>query len=80
MSKMINMASTFLRISARLANKPKQKYALFDKLSLAVFGACEVDKKLHIFIIIAKKHNREINRHFDVSHAGTEYKVIYRLY
>ena len=35
---MIDMASTGLRISSRLANKPRKKYGLFAKFSLAVIG------------------------------------------
>ena len=38
---MLDLASTGIRRSARLANKP-EKYALFDKFSLAVIGACTV--------------------------------------
>ena len=62
---MIDMASTGLRRSSRLANKPRQKYGLFSKLSWAVIGACEVSNNLHIFIAIANQHNQDINRHFD---------------
>ena len=40
---MIDIVSTGLRRSVRLANKPKQKYGLFAKFSLAVIGACEVN-------------------------------------
>ena len=39
----------FIR-SARLANKPRQNYGLFDTLSLAVIGACDVADNSHIFI------------------------------
>ena len=59
------MASTGLRRSNRLANKPKQKYSLFDKLSLTEIRACEVDKNRHIFLTRAKQHTQEINIHFD---------------
>ena len=48
--KMIDLASTGLRRSASLANKPKEKYGLFDKLSLTVIRACEVANNAHIFI------------------------------
>ena len=37
-------------ISARLANKPKQKYGLFAKLLLAVLGACYVANNPHKFL------------------------------
>ena len=50
MPKMIDLASTGLRRSSRLANKPKQKYGLFDKFSLAVIGACKVANNPHIFL------------------------------
>ena len=46
---MIDMESTGLMKSARLANKPKQKYGLFDKLLLLVVGEFEVAKKPHKF-------------------------------
>ena len=52
MPQMIYLASTGLRRYDRLANKPKQKYGLFDKLSLALVLACEVDKNPHIFLTI----------------------------
>ena len=52
MPNMIDLASTGLRISARLANKSKWKYGLFDKLSLAEMGAYEVANKPHIFLTI----------------------------
>ena len=48
-----------------MANKPKQKYDLFLKLSLAVIGACEVDNNPHIFLTRANQYIQEINRHFD---------------
>ena len=34
---MIDLTSTVLKISVKLSNKPKHKYGLFTKLSLAVF-------------------------------------------
>ena len=65
MPNIINLASTGLSRFARLANKPRQKYGLFAKNSFAVIGACEVDKKPHIFVTIENQHIQEINRHFD---------------
>ena len=53
---MTDLVSTGIRIYARLANKPRQKYGLFDKLSLAVIGACESDKKTHIFLTRENQH------------------------
>ena len=50
MPRMTDLASTGLRISDRLANKNKQKYGLFDKLSLSVIGSFEVAKNPHIFL------------------------------
>ena len=69
---MINLASTCIRISARLANKSRQKYGLFDKFSLAVVGSCEVAKNPQIFLIRVNQHIQEINRHFDgtLNHYG----------
>ena len=50
MPKMNNLASTGLRISASLDNKPKQKYGLFYKFSLSVVGACDADNPhTHIY-------------------------------
>ena len=40
-SQNIDLSSTGLRRSHRFSNKPKQKYGIFDKLSLALVGACE---------------------------------------
>ena len=65
MPNIINLSSPDLIISSRLANKTEQKYGLLSKLSLAVIGACEVAKNLHIFLTIAKQHIQEINRHSD---------------
>ena len=62
---MIYLSSTGLKIYARLYNKPKQKYGLFAKLSLAVIGACEVAKNSHMFLNIANQHIQEINRPID---------------
>ena len=62
---MINLAPTGLRRSARLANKPKQKYGLFAKLSLSVNRACDVAKNAHTFLTRANQKIQEINRHFD---------------
>ena len=64
MPKITDMASTGLRRYARLANKPRQKYGLFAKLSLAVIGACEVVQFTHISITISNQHNQESNIHF----------------
>ena len=50
MPKMVDLASTDLRRFARLANKPRQKYGLFSKLSLELIGACDVDKNSHTFL------------------------------
>ena len=50
-----------------MANKPKQKYGLFAKFSLAVIGACEVAKNPQIFLTRANQRIQEINRHFDVT-------------
>ena len=71
--KRIDIASTSLRRSARVANKPKPKYGLFDKFPLALILACEVANKPHIFLTISNKHIQEINRHFDgtLYHFGT---------
>ena len=60
----IDLASIGLRISARLANKPKQKYVVFTKLSLVLFVACELAKNSHIFLTGANQHIWEIHRHF----------------
>ena len=62
---MINMASTGTRRSIRLTDKPKQKYGLFAKFSVAVIGACEVDNNPHIFLTRENQHIQKINRHFD---------------
>ena len=55
-----------------MANKPKQKYGLFAKLSLALIGACEVAKNPHTFITRENQHIREINRNFygNLNHFG----------
>ena len=50
MPNMIDIASTGPRISARLSTKTKQKYGLFDQLSLSVIGAFEVAKNPHMFL------------------------------
>ena len=49
MSKIINLASTGIRISAELANKTR-KYGLFAKFSSAVIGAWDVAKNPEIFL------------------------------
>ena len=61
---MIDMEPTGLKISARLANKPRQVYGLFAKFSLALIGACEVAKNFQIFLTRANQHIQEISRHF----------------
>ena len=48
--KTIDLESTGLKRSARLANKPKQKYGLFAKLSLSEIEACDGVKNPHIFL------------------------------
>ena len=70
--KRIDLASKSLRRSSGLDNKPKQKYFLSAKCSLAVIGACEVVKKPHILLIITNQHIQEINRQFDgtLNHFG----------
>ena len=69
---MIDIVSTGLSRSVRLANKPKQKYGLFAKFSLALIGACEVANNSHIFLTRVNQHIQEINRHFDgtLNHFG----------
>ena len=62
--KMVDLASTGLRISTRLSNKPRQKYSLFDKLSLELIGACEVANNPHIFLTRSNQHIQVINRNF----------------
>ena len=61
------MEWTGLMRSYRLDNKPKQKYGLFNKLSLALIGSCDVANKLHKFLTREKQHRQEINRHFDIT-------------
>ena len=58
MPKMINLESTGIRIYSRLANKPRQKYGLFDKFSLTFIGACEAAKNPHIFITRANQYSQ----------------------
>ena len=53
---MIDLTSAGLRKHARLANKHKLTYGLFAKFSLVVVGACELDKKIHIFLTISNQH------------------------
>ena len=64
MPNIIDMVSIGLRISTGLDNKLIQKYGLFEKFSLAVFGACEVDNNPHIFITRSNQQIQLINRHF----------------
>ena len=61
---MLDMESTGLRRSARLANKPPPK-VLSDKLSLALVVSCDVTNNPHIFITRENQQTQEINRHFD---------------
>ena len=61
---MINLASTGIMVSATLGNKPRQKYSLFDKLSLSVIWVCGVDKNPHIILTISNQHIQENNIHF----------------
>ena len=69
---MIDIASTGLGRYSRLANKPKQKYGLFDKFILALIVSCEVDNNPHIFLTRANQHIQEMNGHFDgtLNHFG----------
>ena len=55
---MLDLVSTGIMRSSRLGSKPKQKYGLFDKLSLAVVGSHEVAKNPHIFITRENKHTQ----------------------
>ena len=65
MSYMINLASTGIWRSARLANTPRQKYGLFSKFSLALIGAYEVAMNPHIYITRSTQCIQKIKRHFD---------------
>ena len=65
MPKMTDLESTGLGISERLDIEPKQKYGLFGKLSLGIFGSYGVVNKPHIFITRSNQHIQEVNRHFD---------------
>ena len=71
--KRMNLGSTGIRRSALLDNKPRQKYDLFNKFSLAVIGACEVDNNPHIFLTGENQHIKEINRNVygTLNHYGT---------
>ena len=51
--------------SARLANKPDQKYGLFAKISLYVIGTFELAKNPPTFLNIENQYIKEINRHFN---------------
>ena len=64
MPKMVDPASTVIRRSERLANKPRNIYNLFDKFSLSVVVACEVAKNPHIFLTRANHPIQSFNRHF----------------
>ena len=72
MTNMINLALTSLSISARLDNKPKQKYGSFAKFLLSVIWACEVAKIPQIFLTRANQPTQEINGNFDgnLNHFG----------
>ena len=72
MPNMIDLESTCLMRSIMLANKPRQKYGLFAKLSLAVIVSCDVANNPHIFLNRANQHIQVINRHFDgtLNHYG----------
>ena len=50
MPKILDLEPTGFKKSARLANKPKQKYGSYAKLSLSVVVSCEVVKNAQIFI------------------------------
>ena len=65
MLQIINLESTGSKRSETFANKPRQRYGLFAKLSLSVIGACEVANNPHIFITIDNQHIQDIVRHFD---------------
>ena len=58
--KMLGMEPTGLRRSARLANKPKQKYGLFAKLSLELIVSCEVDNNPTYFQLDQTKITRKL--------------------
>ena len=61
MPKIIVLASTGIKRSARLDNKQRKK-GLFSKFSLSVIGACEVSKNPHNFLTRANQHIKEINK------------------
>ena len=65
--KIINLTSAGLGRYYRLTNKPKQKYGLFARLSLAGVGLCDMDKNPHIFITRENQHIQIINGHFDIA-------------
>ena len=65
MPNMIDLGSTGLRRSAKLANKTRQKDGLFSKFSLSLIRACAVANNPHIFITISNQHIQEIIRHLD---------------
>ena len=48
--KMTDLASTGIRIYARLANKLRQNYGVFYKFSITFIGACEAANNPHKFI------------------------------
>ena len=53
---MIDLELTGLRIYARLANNPRQKYGLFDKFSLALIGAYDAANNPHVFLSGKNQH------------------------
>ena len=63
--KIINLAPTGLGRSSRLDDKPKNKYSSFSKFSLAVIGAYNMVKNLHMFPTGANQHIKLMNGIFD---------------
>ena len=57
---MIDLSSTGLRRPTRLANKSRQKYGLFDKLSIAVIVSFEEANNPCIFITRAINMYRKV--------------------
>ena len=56
MANIVDLATTGLRISSRLDNKPKQKYGFFSKLLLEGVEACGMAEKYHIFLTRSNQH------------------------
>ena len=63
--RIIYLPSTALRRTDRLDKKQIQKYGSFDKLSLALFGAIQVDNNPQIFPTTENQHIQENIKHFD---------------